>query len=145
MRKKVVAAAVVLAVAIVFCSGQWSIGQEKKAKGRLPPYYSSIVTEQQRAAIYLIQAKYGQQLMALQQQIEGLEKQRDQDIENVLSPQQKQLLLKAQQDAAAKRKKAADDKIADKVAAIEAANAPPMEVKKARGKKDKEKLKEQDK
>ena len=143
MWKRMVAAAVVaLAVAAAIGIHPLSSGQEKKAKGRLPPYYSAIVTDQQRDVIYAIQAKYAQQLAVLQGQIEGLEKQRDQDIENVLSPQQKLLLTKALGDAAAKRKKSADDKIAAKVAELDAAQAPPAdakEVKKVRGKKDKEK------
>jgi hypothetical protein len=142
MWKRMVAAAVVaLAVAAAIGTHPGSSAQEKKPKGRLPPYYSSIVTDQQRDAIYAIQAKYAQQLAALQGQIEALEKQREQDIENVLSPQQKLLLTKALEDAAAKRKKSADDKIAVKVAELEAAKAPPAdpkEVKKARAKKEKD-------
>lgn len=142
MWKKVAAAAVLASGLAIVCGlGSRSSGQDKKPKGRLPPYYSGIVTDQQRDAIYLLQAKYGQQLAALQEQMDALEKQRDKEIENVLTPQQKLLLTKAMEEAAAKRKKAADDKIAVKVAEIEAAKAPPADAKKVRGKKDKEKEK----
>jgi hypothetical protein len=137
-RKVVAAAFVALLIAEVLGTHSRTSGQEKKAKGRLPPYYSAIVTDQQREAIYLIQAKYAQQLAALQEQMDAMEKQRNTDIENVLSPQQKLLLLKAQEAAATKKKKAADDKIAVKVAELEAAKAPPPDAKKIRGKKDKE-------
>lgn len=143
MWKKMVAAAVVtLAIVAIIGIHPGASAQDKKPKGRLPLYYASIVTDQQREAIYALQARYAQQLAALQQQIEALEKQRDQDIENVLSPQQKLLLTKMLEEAAAKRKKAADDKIAAKVAELEAAKPPPpdaKEAKKARAKKDKEK------
>jgi hypothetical protein len=103
-----------------------SAAQEKKAKGRLPPYYSAVVNDQQRQAIYLIQAKYDQQLDALNQQVQAVEKQRDAEIESVLSPEQRLLLKKAVDEAAAKRKKSIDDNLA----AEAPAKAAPVEPKK---------------
>jgi len=97
------------------------IGQEvKAAKGRLPPYYSDIVTETQRQKIYLIQRKYAEALAELKTQIAKLEKQLDTEIEGLLDDDQKQRLKQAQEQAAAKRKKGA----ADKKAAAD--NAPPQ-------------------
>jgi hypothetical protein len=114
-----------------------SVGQdakEKKAKGRLPAYYADIVTEQQRATIYAIQAKYEQQLDALNAQVTALEKQRNLEVENVLTPAQKEQLKKARDEAADKRKKKSDEKKAadeaDKAAPADA-KAPPADAKKA--------------
>jgi hypothetical protein len=94
-----------------------SSAQEKKAKGRLPPYYGSIVNDQQRQAIYLIQAKYDQQLDALNEQLQALEKRRDAEIEGVLSPEQRLVLKKTQDEAALKRKKSIDEDLAVEVPA----------------------------
>jgi len=142
MWRKVLAVVILfLVLAAVIGPGPRASGQDKKLKGRLPPYYAGIVTDQQRDAIYLLQAKYAQQLAAIQEQMDALEKQRDKEIENVLTPQQKLLLTKAMEDAAAKRKKSADNKIAEKVAEIEAAKALPPDAKKVRGKKEKDKEK----
>jgi hypothetical protein len=107
--------------------------QEKKLKGRLPPYYGDIVTEQQRSAIYAIQAKYETQINNLKAQLELLEQQRDVDIENVLTPLQKEALRKKRADATARRQKSA----LDKKAAEAAAKAPPMEAKAPAAKKTK--------
>jgi len=115
--------------------------QEKKLKGRLPPYYGDIVTEQQRSAIYAIQAKYDTQINNLKAQLELLEQQRDVEIENVLTPLQKEALRKRRADATAKRQKAALDKkaagAAAGAAAAAAAKAPPMEAKAPAAKKAK--------
>lgn len=122
-RKLLLVVVVLAASSLAVGTASRLTGQDKKVKGRLPPYYAQIVTDQQREVIYVLQAKYGQQIEALKQQIEMLEKQCDVEVENVLSPQQKILLAKLMEDAATKRKKSSDDKIAAKVAEVEAAKA----------------------
>jgi hypothetical protein len=114
-----------LALALI-CAVSHSFSQEKKAKGRLPAYYAAVVNDQQRQAIYSIQAKYDQQLAALNEQLQAIEKRRDAEIESVLSPEQKLMLKKAQDEAAVKRKKSSGDS----VAAEEPAKAIPAEMKK---------------
>jgi DNA replication initiation complex subunit (GINS family) len=133
MWKKVLIAGLVLSAAGLIGSGGSSlIGQEKekKAKGRLPAYYSDLVTEQQRSTIYAIQAKYQARITALNEELLNIEKQQDFEVENVLTAEQKSMLKKAQEEGAAKRKKNAAEK-AEKKAAEEAKAAAPAEVKKA--------------
>ncbi|MBM4092212.1 MAG: hypothetical protein FJ276_22705 [Planctomycetes bacterium] len=60
----------------------------KEPRGRLPAYYSKVVTEKQRAEIYDIQAKYNGQIEALQEQLEALAKNRDAEVEGVLTEEQ---------------------------------------------------------
>jgi hypothetical protein len=78
-----------------------------KLKGRLPPYYKDIVDEQQRLEIYRLQKMYGDRIISLEEQIEGIKAERDAAVENVLSPEQKARLNKAREAAAGKRKKGA--------------------------------------
>jgi len=129
MLKKTLIVVAVLSAAWIGSGGSSLVGQEKekKAKGRLPAYYTDIVTDQQRAAIYLIQAKYQAKVTALNEQLLEIAKQQNDEIENVLTAEQKQMLKKAQEAGAAKRKKNADDK----KAAEEAQNGAPAEAKKA--------------
>lgn len=117
LRKVLLAFVVVTAAGLVVGNHPFSIGQEKqdskekqKAKGRLPAYYSDIVTEAQRQQIYAIQESYGKKTAPLQEQIDALEKQRDAEIEKVLDADQKKKLKSAQEEGAAKKKKAAADK-----------------------------------
>jgi hypothetical protein len=94
--------------------------KEKKARGRLPAYYADIVTNDQKQKIYDLQSKYARQIEALNEQLEALERQRDGEIENVLTADQKEKLKKAREEGAAKRKKATADK---KVAAADGSQA----------------------
>ena len=110
--RKVLFAAVVAAAAGL-ALGTSSIGQEakdKKAKGKLPAYFADIVTETQRQQIYGIQDKYAKQIADIQAQLEGVQKQRDTEIENLLNAEQKDKLKRAREEAAAKKKKAAEEK-----------------------------------
>lgn len=112
-KKVLLAAIVVTAGLFVTSSGALLSGQEakdKKAKGRLPPYYTDIVTEEQRTQIYSIQEKHAKRINALREQLEAAEKQQDEEIEGVLTPEQKKKLQEARDEAAAKKKKKADDK-----------------------------------
>ena len=113
--KKVLIVWLVFAAAgFVTMSGSALIGQEqeqqKTFKGRLPAYYADLVTEQQKAAIYAIQARYHAKMAALTEELEALDKKQETEIENVLTPAQKSLLTKAREEAASKRKKSAADK-----------------------------------
>jgi biopolymer transport protein ExbB/TolQ len=115
MGKKVVV--VTLVVAAGMLAAAWSplsIGQEgkaaKKAKGRLPAYYADIVSGDQREKIYAIQAKYQEQINALQEQLAALNKKQTDEIEAVLTSEQLERLRKAQADGAAKKKKSTVDK-----------------------------------
>jgi hypothetical protein len=124
--KKVTVLCVVLsAAALVLSSSPLSIGQEKKAekapktektekkaaKGRLPPYYADIVSGEQREKIYAIQAKYDDQVKELNAQLAALAKKINDEIEEVLTDEQKEKVKAAREAAvAAKKKKAADKK-----------------------------------
>jgi hypothetical protein len=106
-------------------------GQEKEFvfKGRLPAYYADIVTDQQKAMIYTIQAKYQAKIAALNEELEAVAKQQSKEIEDVLTPEQKKMLKSAQEAGAAKRKKSAEDKKAAEAA--KAAAPAPGEAKRA--------------
>lgn len=112
--KVLVAAVAVSAVGLMLGGGSLSIGQEakapkveKKAKGRLPPYFTDIVTQEQREKIYAIQAKYAKDRETLEMQLEELRSIETGEIEAVLDAEQKEKLKKAREDAAAKKKKKA--------------------------------------
>lgn len=96
-------------------------GQEKEFifKGRLPAYYSDIVTEQQKAMIYTIQAKFQAKITALNEELLTVTKQQNKEIEEVLTKEQKQMLKQAQEEGVVKKKKNAADK-----KAAEAGKAP---------------------
>lgn len=75
---------------------------EKKPRRALPPYYSAIVSDDQRTKIYAVQDKYEAQIDALAEQIKALQAKRDTDIESILLPEQLKRLEKARADAKAK-------------------------------------------
>lgn len=75
----------------------------KKLSGRLPPYYGEVVSKEQRERIYEIQAKYGEQLKRLREQIESLEMQQQDEVAGVLTPEQRDQVAKRTSDAKAKR------------------------------------------
>lgn len=62
-------------------------------KGRLPRYFASLVNSDQRLEIYLIQAKFHDQISELKQQLEKLELKQMRDIEAVLTTEQREKLL----------------------------------------------------
>jgi hypothetical protein len=105
-------ALLVALMAALLSATSLSIGQEgkAKAKGRLPAYYAAIVTPRQRDEIYALQDRYAQQIAALREQLAVLTKQRDAEMENVLSDDQKEKLKQARENAAAKRKKSAAER-----------------------------------
>ena len=62
-------------------------------RGQLPFYWGQLgLTDQQRQDVYKINAEYGNQMAALELQIERLKEKRDQERFKVLSPVQKDRL-----------------------------------------------------
>ena len=106
-----------LLLALVASSGRPTLGQRgagggdttakkrKKARGRLPAYYAKVVTADQRKEIYSIQAKYNLEIGKLRQQLMKLIKDRNRDVEEVLSTDQLQKVKTMRAAAKAKRKK----------------------------------------
>jgi hypothetical protein len=132
MGNKVVLAGLAVAIGLtVLGTSPLSIGQEnaekveKRVRGRLPAYYPEIVTGEQREKIYEIQSKYQEQITELTQQLTDLVKQQNDEIENVLTEEQKVQLKKAQAEGVAKKKKKAMDKKAAKAGAGGRATATP--------------------
>lgn len=64
----------------------------KSGMGRLPRYYAGLVDSQQRQAIYEIRARLGQQINALEQQLEELRAAEMQEIEALLTDAQQEQL-----------------------------------------------------
>jgi hypothetical protein len=122
-KKVVVLALVVAAGGLAAAWSPLSVGQEgkgaKKAKGRLPAYYSDIVSGKQREQIYAIQSRYQDEIRSLNEQLLALVQKQNDEIEAVLTAEQLERLKKAQADGAAKKKKSA----AEKKAAAESAKA----------------------
>lgn len=115
-KKLLVASLATVAVGLVMGNGALSVGQEakaKKAKGRLPPYFADIVTDEQRDKIYEVQAKYAKERDALEAQLEELRSIESGEIEAVLDAEQKEKLKKAREEAGAKKKKKSDTKAAE--------------------------------
>ena len=110
-------AAVAMAAVLGIGIGPLLQGQEVKEtkfKGRLPAHYGDIVSEVQRLQIYAVQEKYAKQIEELNEKLTLLQAQRDREIENMLSAEQKARLKKVQDAAAAqKKKKAAENKAAE--------------------------------
>jgi len=80
--------------------------EAKKAKGprgRLPAYYSQVVDEKQREAIYKIHEEYEPKIAALREQLDALTKQRDEKVSAVLTPEQLKKVAELQAAAKAKR------------------------------------------
>lgn len=71
-------------------------------RGRLPAHYKEIVTGAQRDKIYAIQAKYEAEIRKVEEALLALVKQRNMEIEQVLSPEQRQQLTKALEEARAR-------------------------------------------
>ena len=76
----------------------------KPVRQRLPAYFSKVVNASQRQQIYVIQAGYRKQIERLQEQLSRLLRQRDQEVDLVLSPDQLQQVQTLRAAAAARRK-----------------------------------------
>jgi hypothetical protein len=76
---------------------------------RVPPGFAKLgLTDQQREAIYKVQAKYYPQIQALEKQVDALRAKREAECEAVLTASQKKLLAQQEQQkkATAEKKKA---------------------------------------
>ncbi|MCA8999333.1 MAG: hypothetical protein KDA80_20230 [Planctomycetaceae bacterium] len=93
----------VLAVAQEESGGMGEVLGEKERRGPLPTYYGQIgVTDDQREKLYAVQDEYEVQLEALRQQLKKVVRERDQKMEELLTPGQ-QLRLKELREAAKAR------------------------------------------
>lgn len=81
-----------------------------KFRGRLPAYYSRVVSQKQRQEIYTIQGGYAEQLAKLEAQIRELEATRDKEVRDVLNPEQQKQVDAMM--AAAKARRAGRDPVA---------------------------------
>jgi tRNA U34 5-carboxymethylaminomethyl modifying GTPase MnmE/TrmE len=78
----------------------------RKPRGRVPNHYGKIgLTDAQKEAIYAIQAKYREQIEALQEQINELQQEEASEIYLVLTQNQKEALKKILEEVAERRKK----------------------------------------
>jgi len=78
----------------------------QKPRGRVPNHYGKIgLTAEQKEGIYAIQAKYQEQIDALQEQIDELRQEEASEIYLVLTENQKASLKKILAEVAERRKK----------------------------------------
>jgi hypothetical protein len=75
----------------------------KKSGNRLPPHYGDIVNEDQRDKIATVYAKFNTKLAKLKAQIEEVTTERDNELEQLLTAEQKEKLSKIKEEAKAKR------------------------------------------
>jgi hypothetical protein len=79
--------------------------QAKPARGRLPAYFSQVVTVEQREEIYSIQARHAGPIEQLKKQLKEMTDRRDMEVTRVLSAEQRQK-VNALREAARKRREA---------------------------------------
>jgi hypothetical protein len=79
--------------------------KKEKSAGRLPSHFGQVVTKEQREKIYAVQAKFTDQILKLRGQIEALETQQKEEVEAVLTPEQREQVAKMAEDAKSKRSK----------------------------------------
>lgn len=82
--------------------------ERTKPRGRLPAYFSAVVSEEQREQIYGVQQKYAKQIDELERQLDELVAQRDKEVEGVLTPEQLEKVIAKREEAAAKRRQPQD-------------------------------------
>jgi hypothetical protein len=132
LKKVLLLSVVVPVLGLIVVNSPLSVGQEKaaekkKAKGKLPAYYADVVSDEQKEKIYAVQAKYAKEISDLNQQLAAVAKKQNEEIEALLTDEQKEKIDKARADAVAKKKrKAAEKKAAEEAAAPKpATTAPP--------------------
>jgi len=81
--------------------------ERKKPRGRLPAYFSKVVTDKQREEIYEIQAKYNEQIAKLKEQLEELSAKLDSEVEQVLNDEQRVEIAKLKSERRSRRSGAA--------------------------------------
>jgi len=75
----------------------------KGLRGRLPPHYADVVTEEQREKIYTIQEEYRPKIEAARAQLNALVKEEQEKISSLLSEEQKKKIEEAQPSGKAKK------------------------------------------
>ncbi|MDP6447509.1 MAG: hypothetical protein QGG36_27335 [Pirellulaceae bacterium] len=74
-----------------------------KPRGRLPAYFSKVVSEAQREEIYRVQAAYAERLDMLRKQIAELIVKRDDEVSDVLTAEQRKRVAELTEAARARR------------------------------------------
>lgn len=72
-------------------------------RGRLPAYYGDLVDSKQRDEIYAIQTKHLAEIKKLRQQIAEIEATQEQEVEAVLTPEQRDKVRQLQEEAKSRR------------------------------------------
>ena len=99
--------AMALALASVMVVGQEkgkASTKKEGASGRLPAHYSDVVTKEQRAKIYEVQAKYAPQIQKLKDQLAAAEMVQKEEIDAVLTKEQREQIAKLTAEAKNKKK-----------------------------------------
>lgn len=82
----------------------------KKPRGRVPNHYGKLgLSPKQKETIYGIQSKYRDQIEALEKQLADLERQEDEEVEAVLTDDQKKRLQEILAEVDARRKRKSSD------------------------------------
>ena len=82
----------------------------KKPRGRVPNHYGKLgLSPKQKETIYGIQSKYDDQIEALEKQLADLERQEDEEVEAVLTDDQKKRLQEILAEVDARRKRKSSD------------------------------------
>jgi hypothetical protein len=100
--------AAAVACAVLAGSAMWPVARaadekEKEPPVRLPPYYSKVVTPEQREKIYALQRASAERIAALERELASVKAKLDSDIADVLTPQQRAEVNRLRTEAEAKR------------------------------------------
>lgn len=100
--------------------------ERAEPRGRLPNYYNTVVSGEQREKIYEIQQKFRPKLQELQKQLNALRAEQQKEIEAVLTSEQAEKVRVLEAEARARRAQAAAERAAAeaKEAAAAAAKKP---------------------
>jgi len=79
---------------------------ERSKYRRLPPYFNEVVTPDQRDKIYALQEQYAERLKKLQEDMYALQAKREEEIDAILSADQRQRVMELAARAKANRKSA---------------------------------------
>jgi len=86
--------------------------KQKKPRGRLPLFFSKIVSGDQREEIYDIQAKYAPEMDALVEQMVALRNQMQEEIKSILTSKQIKRLAELRKEAKQRRAERAAERAA---------------------------------
>jgi hypothetical protein len=79
----------------------------QKSRGRLPAYFATLVSAEQRQKIYDIQLTYTEKIAALDRQMAELRAKQSEEVDAVLTADQLSQIKKLREAAAAKKRNAA--------------------------------------